>query len=79
MACKNLDSCTFLSELSSSTQIACSMVMATYCDNNSFSCKGRRSTKEMDEDDIPVYQWPINKMEAMELIMDRRKGISITG
>ena len=79
MACKNLDSCTFLSELSSSTQIACSMVMATYCDNNSFSCKGHRSTKEMDEDDVQDYQWPNNRMEAMEFIMDKRIGISITG
>ena len=79
MACKGLDTCDFLNELSSSAPIACGMVMATNCDNINFSCKGYRSSKEIGVDNVPDYQWPNNKLGVMEFIMDRRRGISITG
>ena len=64
MVCENLDTCTLLDELSSSTSIASSMLMATICGDNKFACDGYRSSNNIG------YQWPNNEMDAMEHMMD---------
>ena len=75
MACEKLDTCGFLDELIGSTPVASGMMMSTHCDNN-FSYGSSKGTSVGDVSD---YQWPNNRIESMELIMDRRGGIAITG
>jgi hypothetical protein len=73
MTCEKLDSCVFLDELYSQVPLAGSMVMATLCHDNKFSCEGyKRSRTTMG--DVPQYfQWPNNKMDVMEHIFEGMK------
>ena len=69
MACAKLDTCALLDELSG-VPMAGSMVMATLCNDNSFSCGGNR----VSVDGVPQdCRQPSTRMEIMEFIVEGLK------
>jgi len=66
MACEKLETCTLLDELSG-VSMAGSMVMATLCNDNKFSC----GSYSVSVDGVPQdCQLPSTKMKTMEFIME---------
>lgn len=74
--CEFIDRCAFMEYIDKAEPLSANSVRATYCGNDKYGCARYGLYQVFADDDVPVYLWPNDEEEALEMIKagSRSKG-----